>query len=170
MKCKIISGKFAGSWGTVIHSNPPFSVVDVDGTIIIVHNDQIENQINPVHTTGNLVVIESPFSGDVQRNVEYARQAMRRVIESGNTPFASHLLYTQVLDDSIPQEREIGIRSGLAIYRKADECAVFAKYGCSSGMKTGILAAIEHGVPIRVYDDEKISGMVTNKTVLEWMK
>ncbi len=47
-------------------------------------------------------IIESPFAGDVERNVRYARAAMRDCLMRRETPYASHLLYTQegVLDDA----------------------------------------------------------------------
>lgn len=48
-----------------------------------------------------LVIIESPYAGDVDRNLEYLRAAMRDCLKRGEAPFASHALYTQpgVLDD-----------------------------------------------------------------------
>ena len=54
------------------------------------------------------VIIESPYAGDVERNVRYARAAMADCLKRGEAPFASHLLYTQegVLDDDIPGERQ----------------------------------------------------------------
>lgn len=39
------------------------------------------------------VIVESPYAGDVIRNVEYARAAMRDCLQRGEAPFASHLLY-----------------------------------------------------------------------------
>ena len=53
-----------------------------------------------------LVVIESPYAGDVERNLTYVRRAMRWCLDKGLDPFASHLLYTQdgVLDDDDPED------------------------------------------------------------------
>lgn len=47
------------------------------------------------------VVVESPFAGDIQKNIEYARKCMADCLKRGEAPFASHLLYTQdgILDD-----------------------------------------------------------------------
>jgi hypothetical protein len=57
-----------------------------------------------------LVVVESPYAGDVTRNLEYARAAMADCLARGEAPFASHALYTQigVLDDTKPEERKLG--------------------------------------------------------------
>lgn len=40
-----------------------------------------------------LVVVESPYAGDVKRNEEYARRAMADCLARGEAPFASHLLW-----------------------------------------------------------------------------
>lgn len=55
------------------------------------------------------VQLESPYAGDVARNRMYARRAMLDCLRHGEAPFASHLLYTQVLDDTIPEDRELGM-------------------------------------------------------------
>ena len=62
------------------------------------------------------VILESPYAGDVERNVAYARACLRDSLLRGEAPIASHLLYTQpgVLDDQIPEERQMGIDAGLA--------------------------------------------------------
>ena len=60
------------------------------------------------------VILESPYAGDIQRNIKYARECLKDSIKRGEAPIASHLLYTQVLDDNIPEERQHGIDAGLA--------------------------------------------------------
>ena len=52
-----------------------------------------------------LVYIASPYSGDVERNVAFAKAACRYAMNQGVTPIASHLLYPQMLDDGVPEER-----------------------------------------------------------------
>lgn len=54
-----------------------------------------------------LVIVESPFAGDVEENIKYARAAVRDCLMRGEAPIASHLLYTQegILNDDIPEER-----------------------------------------------------------------
>ena len=62
------------------------------------------------------VILESPYAGDIERNVKYARMAVRDSLSKGEAPIASHLLYTQegILKDEIPEERQWGIDAGLA--------------------------------------------------------
>lgn len=89
------------------------------------------------------VILESPYAGDVERNLRYARACMKDCLARGEAPFASHLLYTQpgVLDDGKPEERALGIRAGLELARRADATVVYVDLGISSGMRAGIASA-----------------------------
>ncbi len=86
------------------------------------------------------VVIESPYAGDIPRNVPYARKAMRDCLMRGEAPLASHLLYTQegILDDNIPEERMQGINAGIEWAETADAIVVYNDYGCTDGMRYAI--------------------------------
>lgn len=93
------------------------------------------------------VIIESPFAGDVEANVEYARRCVRDSLMRGEAPIASHLLYTQpgILDDDIPDERQHGINAGLQWRFVADATVVYTDRGISGGMKYGIELAERSG-------------------------
>ena len=97
-----------------------------------------------------LVIIESPFAGDITRNTEYARAAVRDSLGRGEAPIASHLLYTQpgILDDNIPNERQWGIDAGLAWRSVATATVVYTDRGISGGMKYGIAKAEADGKPV----------------------
>lgn len=97
-----------------------------------------------------IVVIESPFAGDEERNLRYLRAAMKDCLLRGEAPYASHALYTQpgVLDDDIPLEREMGIQAGFAFRAVADATVVYTDLGTSGGMVYGIAHAEESGRPI----------------------
>lgn len=95
----------------------------------------------------DLVIIESPYAGDVEQNVAYARACLRDSLLRGEAPLASHLLYTQsgVLDDALPEERTLGIQAGLAWVHKACKTVVYADLGVSAGMQEGIDRAHAEG-------------------------
>ena len=95
-----------------------------------------------------LVIIESPYMGDVSKNIAYARKCMSDSLLRGESPFASHLLYTQVLDDTIPQQRMMGMQRAFEWYRSADLMAVYTDKGISSGMQKGMEIAEEFGIKI----------------------
>lgn len=96
------------------------------------------------------VIIESPYAGDVKIHVEYAKRCLRDSIERGEAPFASHLLYTQVLDDSLLHHREQGMAAGLSWTAAADAVVVYTDYGISSGMVEGMYRAQAEGVNIEL--------------------
>ena len=81
-----------------------------------------------------LVVIESPLSGDFGRNLIYAKLCMLDSLRRGEAPFASHLLYTQVLDDTDPESRDRGMTAGFAWGKKCDLRAFYMDRGMSGGM------------------------------------
>lgn len=90
---------------------------------------------------GPLVVIVSPYSGDVEANVAYARECMRESLKRGEEPYAQHLLLPQVLDDTVPGERSRGMEVGWAWMERADLVAVYVNKGISDGMMQDIQAA-----------------------------
>lgn len=95
-----------------------------------------------------IVILESPYAGDVERNVRYARRCMMDSLGRGEAPMVSHLLYTQVLDDTVPSERERGIAAGLAWRQVAQASVVYEDHGISKGMQHGIAAAQKAGIPV----------------------
>jgi len=101
------------------------------------------------------VILETPFAGDVARNVIFARLCMLDCLRRGEAPFASHLLYTQVLDDTIPEERMCGITAGLEWGLKADATVVYNDFGISRGMELGVKAAVKAN---RIVIERKLVG------------
>ena len=96
------------------------------------------------------VVIESPYAGDIKRNMRYLRACMRDCLLRGEAPFASHALYTQpgVLRDDVPEERQHGIEAGFAFRPLTKKTVVYIDLGYSTGMQYGIKHAEEIGHPI----------------------
>lgn len=97
-----------------------------------------------------LVILESPYAGDVDANLTYARACLRDSLMRGEYPLASHLLYTQpgVLDDANEAERAIGIAAGLAWGMVADATVVYKDRGLSRGMLAGIADARAGNRPV----------------------
>jgi hypothetical protein len=93
------------------------------------------------------VVLESPYAGDVEENVKYARACVRDCLLRDEAPIASHLLYTQpgILDDTVPEERQMGIEAGLVWGSSAEATVVYLDRGVSHGMKYGIERAQKEG-------------------------
>lgn len=100
------------------------------------------------------VVIESPYASSTMQgrkdNITYLRRCLRDSLMRGEAPFASHAIYTQfgVLDDSVPEERHLGIEAGLEWGSSAKYVAVYVDRGISPGMCYGIARASRRGAYI----------------------
>ena len=94
------------------------------------------------------VILETPYSGDTERNTKYARHCMKECLLNNESPLVSHLLYTQVLDDTIKLERKLGIQAGFIWREFADLTVVYTDYGISQGMKYGIDHSILMGIEV----------------------
>lgn len=95
------------------------------------------------------VILESPFANAdkflFDRNRRYLELAMLDCLKRGEAPFASHKMYTQCLDDNIPEQRELGIQAGFAWRSMAHKTVVYEDLGISRGMEYGIAHAKEIG-------------------------
>ena len=114
-----------------------------------------------------LVYIASPYSGDVERNVAFAKAACRYAMNQGVTPIASHLLYPQMLDDGVPEERKLGTDMGLRILKVCEEVWVCGSELSSgrnaeqfrewaAGMEQEIRAARQLQIPLRRVSEQEI--------------
>lgn len=104
-----------------------------------------------------LVYICSPYAGDIEKNVRFARAACLYAAEHGCAPVAVHLLYPQLLDDAIPAQREIGIQMGLRVLASCDELWICGER-ISLGMSCEITEAERLGIPVRSLSTEQIQG------------
>jgi hypothetical protein len=97
-----------------------------------------------------IVIIESPFRATEKRDkrirLALAIGAMEYALRSGYAPFASHLLYTMPLDDSVQEDRQLGIRAGL---NYAGERWFITDLGWSDGMRRALSACYDNGWPYR---------------------
>ena len=86
-----------------------------------------------------VIIVESPYKStselELQFKLAYARALLDHVLKRGDCPLASHLLYTQVLDDRDVAHRKLGISAGLAPLKFADGHAFGVDLGISDGMR-----------------------------------
>jgi hypothetical protein len=99
----------------------------------------------------SLVILESPYAGDRKQNTIYAKRCMLDSLMKVEAPFLSHLLYTQCLEDTVPEDRKLGTEAGWAWIKRSDKTVVYKDYGISNGMKEGIARAkkLEHQIEYR---------------------
>ena len=99
-----------------------------------------------------LVYICSPYSGDVETNVEAAKRYSRLAVDKGCIPLTPHLLFPQFLDDDIPEERELGLFFGNILMSKCSEVWVFGER-ISAGMESEIKRARWKNYRLRYFSE-----------------
>ena len=99
-----------------------------------------------------LVIVESPYAGDIEANVEYARAACLDCILRNENPFASHLFYPQFLNDDEENDRWTGINCGYEWGHAAAQNSVnsvliafYVDRGWSLGMEAALARYTEQG-------------------------
>ncbi len=98
------------------------------------------------------VFICSPFAGNTQRNTDKAKRYLKFAVEKGAIPFAPHLLYPLVLNETDPVQRELGMFFGMVWLGKCDELWVFGSH-ISPGMIVEIDKAKRRLIPIRYFTE-----------------
>lgn len=95
----------------------------------------------------------------IERNQEWAEMFCWYTAKQGHDPYAPHLLCTRFLDDTKPEDRELGIQIGLRMLRRCAEVWVFLREGDvpSRGMRREIALAESLGIPVRYIDPEVVA-------------
>lgn len=100
-----------------------------------------------------LVYICSPYSGEVEYNLNRARGYCRLAVGKGYIPFAPHLLFPQFMDDDDRQQRELGLFFALILLGKCEEVWVFGNR-ISEGMAREMEAATRRGISVRRFNEK----------------
>ena len=85
----------------------------------------------------------SPYKGETEMNVEYAKELTKEAIKRGYAPVTPHLYLTQCLDDNKTKERELWLDIALSLVEKCDTILIGTKYTISEGMRKEIQIAYE---------------------------
>jgi hypothetical protein len=106
-----------------------------------------------------LAFIVSPYRADdhtVAEHEEIARRMCEYARRRGYTPIAPHLLFPQILDDAVPEERDAGMAFGLSILESMrcyseywiDTVFVYASHNITTGMACEMKLAYANGVRV----------------------
>jgi len=93
-----------------------------------------------------MIYVCSPYSGDIEQNVENARRYCRYVVDKGHVPVAAHLLFPQFVSEE--QEREIAMELAAEVLCRCDELWAFGTH-ISSGMYAEMELAKAVGMRVR---------------------
>lgn len=100
-----------------------------------------------------IVYICSPYSGEVERNLEMARRYSRFAVDQHCLPITPHIYFTQFMNDSIPEERETALFMNWVLMSKCAELWVFGSV-ISKGMQAEIDRAKRKHIKIRYFTEE----------------
>lgn len=98
-----------------------------------------------------VVIVESPFSGDMEANRKYAIRACIDCLNRREVPYASHLFFPQFLNELAPEQRELGLTAGYALWKAATKIVFY----CDLGKSNGMLRAIDRAVRMRIPCEER---------------
>ena len=102
-----------------------------------------------------MIYICAPLRGDVDQNIEFARQKAQEVFQQGDIPICPHLMFPPIADPKHPAEdlaaREMGLRL-------VESCQQLNVYGpvWTDGMWAEIHRAEKLGIPVMT--DQKTIG------------
>ena len=99
-----------------------------------------------------IAYIAHPISGDIKGNLKRIELIGRKIIleEPEVVPFVHYFFDCYALDDDIPEERERGIKNGIALMRKKGFIDEVRLYGdkISTGMSYEVNLALELGIKV----------------------
>ena len=98
-----------------------------------------------------LTYICSPYCGDIEANVELARDLSDYAVRCRRIPLAPHLLFPQFMDDTDPWDREHAMFMGRVLLSKCEAMWVYTPR-VSPGMKAEISWAHQLELPITYFD------------------
>lgn len=88
------------------------------------------------------VFVCSPYAGDIEKNIANAKKYAKYVIDEGHNPIVPHLYLPEILDDSKPKERELGLELGIELLKTCEEIWVFGDV-ISNGMRKELEAVTD---------------------------
>ena len=113
----------------------------------------IEQETKAARAYRPMVYVCSPFSGDVAGNIANARKYSRFAVEHGYIPLATHLLFSQFLNDNNLTERDLGLHFGNVLMSHCREVWVFGE-AISAGMDAEIRRAKRKNYRLRYFSSD----------------
>ena len=95
-----------------------------------------------------LVYICAPLRGDVEKNIEFARQKAQEVFQAGDIPVCPHLMFPPVADPENPQQDQAARDMGLRLVESCQEVHVYGPEW-TEGMWAEIRHAMDLGIQVK---------------------
>lgn len=98
-----------------------------------------------------LVYICAPLRGDVEKNIEFARQRAREVFQAGEIPVCSHLMFPPIADPGNLAEDQAAREMGLRLVALCQQVNVYGSIK-TPGMLEEIALAEKLGVSVQFFE------------------
>ena len=98
-----------------------------------------------------LVYICSPYSGNIEKNLERARAYSRFAVDEGCIPITPHLMFPQFMNERT--ERELAMHMDLVLLKHCKELWVFGEE-ITSGMQEEIELARKRNLTVKHFSDD----------------
>ena len=105
--------------------------------------ERVQDQDGP-----KLVYICAPLRGDVEKNIEFARQKAQEVFQAGDIPVCPHLMFPPVADPENPQQDQAARDMGLRLVESCQEVHVYGPEW-TEGMWAEIRHAMDLGIEVK---------------------
>lgn len=102
-----------------------------------------------------LVYICAPLRGDVEKNIEFARQKAQEVFQAGDVPVCPHLMFPPIADPENPAQDQAARDMGLRLVESCQQVNVYGPVW-TDGMWAEIDHANKLGIPVKT--DQKTIG------------
>lgn len=112
--------------------------------LAISNMNKVQKQYRP------MVYICSPYSSNVERNVQKARTYSRYAVDAGVIPIAPHLLFPQFMEEE--SERDLAMFMDIAVLSKCKELWVFGEP--TAGMQSEIAYAERKCMMIKYFNED----------------
>ena len=105
--------------------------------------ERVQDQDGP-----KLVYICAPLRGDVEKNIEFARQKAQEVFQAGDIPVCPHLMFPPIADPENPQQDQAAREMGLRLVESCQEVHVYGPEW-TEGMWAEIRHAMNLGIEVK---------------------
>ena len=105
--------------------------------------ERVQDQDGP-----KLVYICAPLRGDVEKNIEFARQKAQEVFQAGDIPVCPHLMFPPIADPENPQQDQAARDMGLRLVESCQEVHVYGPEW-TEGMWAEIRHAMDLGIQVK---------------------
>lgn len=100
-----------------------------------------------------LVYICAPLRGNVEQNIEFARQRAREVFQGGEIPICPHLMFPPIADPGNPSEDQAARDMGLQLAALCQQVNVYGG-ARTAGVQVEIELAERLGIPVKYFETE----------------